>query len=137
MAATSSGVEQAPQHVHLAVGDRGEPLAQRGVDRVAGELPDDGAELVVDVEAQPVVDRPAPAVLQQHVPGLAIGVVRHDVERRERAEPVRQPVLAAQREVVLDALLVHPALDGARAEVASSRAIVSGTQSVPNSTSSS
>ena len=49
----------------------------------------------------------------------------------------KSPASFAQGEVVLDALLVHPALDGARAEVRVVRAIVSGTQSVPSCTSSS
>ena len=68
------------------------------------------------MEAQAVVDRPTPLTVVEDVTGLAIGVVGHDVEGRQFAEPVAELGMFTQREVVVLFVVVHPPLERADAE---------------------
>ena len=74
--------------------------------RLAGPAPQHGAQLVVGVEADAVVDAVAVAVgHRQHVAALAVGVVDHDVEDRHPAQ--RRGVLVDERDrlvAVVDAV---------------------------------
>ena len=85
-------------------------------DRLAREVPDDRAELRLDVEAETVVDRVEAAVSpEEAVPALAVGVVRDEIEGAEARERRAMLRALAEREVVLLELGVDEQLDGARA----------------------
>ena len=65
-------------------------------ERLARPAPQHGAQLVLDVEGDPVVDAVAvPVRHRQHVAALAVGVVDHDVE--DRHPPQGVGVLVDQR----------------------------------------
>ena len=69
-------------------------LEQLRRDRLAGELPDDGAQEGALVEAQPVIHGPQePVVSLETVAGLTIPVPGDHVERREPAELVLPALL--------------------------------------------
>src|SRR4051794_26543222 len=96
-------VELADHAAHVVGGLGREPLP--------GILPDDGAQLVLVVEAEPVVDADDHVVglVVQAVAALAIGVVGQHVEPCELTEAV--DVVVAQREEVLVGIVVDVALD--------------------------
>ena len=60
----------------------------------AGEVPDDGAELELGVEAEAVVDGPDVAVgVDEAVPALAVGAVGEQVEDAEPLQLVAVPMV--------------------------------------------
>ncbi len=71
-------------------------------DRLTGVVPQHGAQLELDVERQPVVDRPDVILaIEEHVSRLAVGAVGNHVECRQLLEhrPVR--VVVVERQIVL------------------------------------
>src|SRR5262245_19012961 len=93
-----------------------EVVAQTVWKRLAGEVPDDGAQLGVGVEAETVVDRPDATVgTEQAVAALAIRVVRDEIEGADTREPVAVGGILAQREVVLAEVRLHKLLQRALA----------------------
>ena len=97
------------------LGEAVEVAADVGRDRLAAEVPDDGAQLPLRVERDAVVDAEDAAVVEraQAVTALAVGVVDHDVERGHA--PERVGVLFEQREVVLLGIVLDEALHHADA----------------------
>jgi hypothetical protein len=100
----------------------GRPRAQfrQGGEQVVGdglprEVPDDGADLVLHVEAQAVVDgeEMPGALLDQDVAALAVGVVGEKVEQHHAAEPVA--VGLAEGEVVVFGVVLDELLQRAGA----------------------
>src|SRR5262249_51673841 len=111
------GREQAGERPRQAL--RGEPPG-RGADifrdRLSREVPDDRAELWLDVEAEAVVDRVEAAVTpEEAVSALAIGVVRDQVEGAQARERVALLRTGPEREVVLLEVGIDEQLNGARA----------------------
>ena len=108
-AATSSSSRRSGEALtEVAVEVRAHPLHAGdlgGVQRLAPPAPQDRAQLVLDVEADAVVDAVAVAVRhRQHVAALAVGVVDDDVEDGHPAQ--RRGVLVDQGQrpvVVVDA----------------------------------
>jgi hypothetical protein len=96
----------------------GEPVAgqarQRGQivrgQRLAAEVPDHGAQLVLLVEAEPVVDAPEAILGQQHMAALAVRIVGHHIEGTHAPEGGVPPRIVTQREVVRAAVLGDVAL---------------------------
>src|SRR5262249_40228229 len=82
-------------------------------DRLAAEVPDDRAELRLDVEAEAVVDAVDPVRAEQAVAALAIGVVGDEIEETHPLE--LRPVLGLlpQGEVVLLEIGIDEELEGA------------------------
>src|SRR2546428_248119 len=73
-----------------------------GRDRLSPELPDDRAQLLLDVEAKTVVDGVDPAVrAEQAVAALPVGVVGNEVEEADPLQRAAMRGILVQREVVL------------------------------------
>src|SRR5262249_7233557 len=83
-------------------------------DRLSREVPDDGAQLRLSVEAEAIVDRVEAAVAaEQTMPALAVGVVRDQIEGAEARERRPLPRTPRDREVMLVELGVDEQLHGA------------------------
>src|SRR5436309_2902432 len=75
----------------LRAGEAPEVLEHRGRDRLSAKIPDDRAQLRVDVEAEAVVDAVDLAVrAEQAVAALPVGVVRDEIEE---ADPLEAAVM--------------------------------------------
>ena len=69
---------------------------------VTGEIPDDGSEFELLVEAQAIVDGPEFAVFaEEDVSTLAVGVVRNEIEGADLFERWVVSLVLEKREVVL------------------------------------
>ena len=105
------GIEPVADAAGVALGEAVDAFEQVRAHVESGVLPDDGAQLVLFVEAQSVVDRPTAIPVEDHVAGLAIGVVGDDVEGREFGEPLVELGMVAQREVVVLFVVIDPPLE--------------------------
>ena len=120
-AAISSGFEQRLQggrQLRIAlqlVLEGGQVSGQLGGEGLPGEIPDDGAQLGLGVEADAVVDQPEVIVrIEKDVAALAVGVVDQQVEQRHRAQALA--VFFVQVEVMVFGVVVDEQLQRAGAE---------------------
>jgi hypothetical protein len=96
-----------------AVGEGTESRLEVRGDRLPGEVPDDGAELVLVVEGESVVDgeEAAGAFLEEEVSALAVGVVDEEVEEGDGAQ--EEALGGFEVEVVAVWVVVDVLLEGA------------------------
>ena len=124
VAATSWPLSKSPSRSPSAASrcsaQPGQRVGVLGTERPAAPLPQDGAQLVVPVEADAVVDaEDVPGRGRQQVAALAVGVVDHRVEQ---CHPPQLRVPAAHQPGHVDCLvdvdpqLQHAVAEGARAQ---------------------
>ena len=132
--------QQVGQHPGQGVVEGREIVDDGAGELLAGELPDDGAQLGLAVEAQPVVDGPDGVVLTEDaVTALAVGVVGDDVEGADGPQALVMALVTwwlmrrSRLGFSFKVIGLNPdAGKTAGIDGASARAIVSGTRSQPS-----